>query len=767
MKLIFPIILSLFIITTIPGIYAESVPDWVKNTAGWWATDVISEKEFVNAIEFLANEGIIIVESTNSSKSSESVPDWVKNTAGWWATDAISENEFVNAIEFLANEGIISVKDSMSSQQKAEKLFKESVYKIPNSESYAEINSHGFRGIEITKEKPDDVFRIFAVGGSTTFSVGVEDEFTWPFLLEKKISELNPKSDVQVINAGIPSARSLANSILIEQKLIQFDPDLMIIYEGVNDQDCLMPPYHNKNTLSTQEIIIQQCGVYALQDYPIHLAERYSEVCGLAKQNNFKVIVAFQPVVRLDGKILTTQELDAYFYTPHYSVLLDDYDLMVSETLDNITGCYKTADLTKVFDSYDVSIYQDYHHLGNTGNSIIADNMKDLVIPLLINEEIIDEDEGNIPKAISKKLFDLKNMENADFSNKIIKNESFFATDLSNSNFSNSELDKVDLRLSNLEGANFKDSKLNDIDLRQNILKNADFTNVDFKNTDLTNVDLSYTDLENTNLADKDLRRTFLHKSNLNGADLSNSNLDNSFLHGVDFTNADLSYTKLFSVDFSMIKNKDLSTAKLLGTGMGFSDLRGVEMPNEILYTNLENANMNGIDFTDRRVIGGVFADTHMQNADLSNANLSPITFDKILYDFGPYPPIGIPENEIQRFIISKSDANLWTIWATLNLISVEPVGNDLHVKYLLYNSMQSVDLSNANLRDANLIYVDFYNANLSNANLSNSILLRAYLLNANLEGANLEGANLEGANLEGANLEGANLKCINHEICE
>ena len=30
--------------------------------------------------------------------SAQSVPDWVKNTAGWWSTDAISEGEFVNAI---------------------------------------------------------------------------------------------------------------------------------------------------------------------------------------------------------------------------------------------------------------------------------------------------------------------------------------------------------------------------------------------------------------------------------------------------------------------------------------------------------------------------------------------------------------------------------------------------------------------------------------------------------------------------------------------
>ena len=39
----------------------SSVPEWVKNTAGWWAEGEISEGEFVNAIEHLVKTGTIIV----------------------------------------------------------------------------------------------------------------------------------------------------------------------------------------------------------------------------------------------------------------------------------------------------------------------------------------------------------------------------------------------------------------------------------------------------------------------------------------------------------------------------------------------------------------------------------------------------------------------------------------------------------------------------------------------------------------------------------
>ena len=50
MKLILLLVFSISLVTLVPTAFSESVPDWVKNTAGWWATDAISETEFVNAI---------------------------------------------------------------------------------------------------------------------------------------------------------------------------------------------------------------------------------------------------------------------------------------------------------------------------------------------------------------------------------------------------------------------------------------------------------------------------------------------------------------------------------------------------------------------------------------------------------------------------------------------------------------------------------------------------------------------------------------------
>ena len=93
----------------IPNAFAEDVPEWVKNTAGWWATDAISETEFVNAIEFLVKENIIQVNASQTSGTSQGVPDWIKNNAGWWADGQIDDQAFVNGIEYLIKVGIITL----------------------------------------------------------------------------------------------------------------------------------------------------------------------------------------------------------------------------------------------------------------------------------------------------------------------------------------------------------------------------------------------------------------------------------------------------------------------------------------------------------------------------------------------------------------------------------------------------------------------------------------------------------------------------------
>ena len=57
----------------------------------------------------LARVGIPIVVDRIMTGSNFSIPDWVRNNAGWWSEGMISDNDFVSSIQYLISKGIISV----------------------------------------------------------------------------------------------------------------------------------------------------------------------------------------------------------------------------------------------------------------------------------------------------------------------------------------------------------------------------------------------------------------------------------------------------------------------------------------------------------------------------------------------------------------------------------------------------------------------------------------------------------------------------------
>lgn len=94
---------------------AESIPDWVKNNAGWWAEGSISQKDFVSGLQYLIQKGILQIPQTKvTGEKSDQVPAWVKNNAAWWADGTITEVEFVNSIQYLMKIGLITVQISTS-----------------------------------------------------------------------------------------------------------------------------------------------------------------------------------------------------------------------------------------------------------------------------------------------------------------------------------------------------------------------------------------------------------------------------------------------------------------------------------------------------------------------------------------------------------------------------------------------------------------------------------------------------------------------------
>ena len=93
-----------------PSSTSYQIPNWVKNNAGWWADGQIPDSAFVQGIQFLIKEGIIIVPVSESTAQNESnIPEWIKTNAGWWADGQIDDKTFATGIEFLIKIGLIVV----------------------------------------------------------------------------------------------------------------------------------------------------------------------------------------------------------------------------------------------------------------------------------------------------------------------------------------------------------------------------------------------------------------------------------------------------------------------------------------------------------------------------------------------------------------------------------------------------------------------------------------------------------------------------------
>jgi len=234
---------------------------------------------------------------------------------------------------------------------------------IPNqSTNSITINTIGFRGAEFFTIKPPDTYRIFMVGGSTMFGAGAtSDKTTIPGYLQQLLNEKDFGFDIEVINSGIQGADSNAELKLIEQKLVIFSPDLIIIYDGWND-------LRANNSL-------------------MEIKENWEKICEFGKENDFDVVVTLQPIAGFGNKVLTNQELKYAQTGEDYTnnLLIESLSIYqnYAKNLSEITTCTETFDIRNVFDTETGPIYWDQGHVSDRGNSIIAKSLLNTVFSIV------------------------------------------------------------------------------------------------------------------------------------------------------------------------------------------------------------------------------------------------------------------------------------------------------------------------------------------------------------------------------------------------
>ena len=96
-------------------------------------------------------------------------------------------------------------------------------------------NALGFRGDEIDIPKPPGEFRIVCLGGSTTYTSHIKDyKLSYPNLLEAQLKSRGYEN-VTVINSGAGAWSSWETLINFVLRVLDLEPDMIIIYHGIND----------------------------------------------------------------------------------------------------------------------------------------------------------------------------------------------------------------------------------------------------------------------------------------------------------------------------------------------------------------------------------------------------------------------------------------------------------------------------------------------------------------------------------------------------
>jgi lysophospholipase L1-like esterase len=97
-------------------------------------------------------------------------------------------------------------------------------------------NRHGWRGPDVERRKPPGTFRLFALGGSTTWLTNVRPPSdTFVARLDRSLSEARPDWRFEVENAAFDQNTSLHSLIKYLTVVQDYDPDVVLVMHAIND----------------------------------------------------------------------------------------------------------------------------------------------------------------------------------------------------------------------------------------------------------------------------------------------------------------------------------------------------------------------------------------------------------------------------------------------------------------------------------------------------------------------------------------------------
>ena len=268
-------------------------------------------------------------------------------------------------------------------------------------------NSLGFRTPERPFAKPANTKRIITLGGSTTWE-GPSNEKTWPALLEQKLDSYYAQSGfrVEVINLGVEMASSPTSLVNLAFIGTEFQPDLVISFDGVNDSFLMglqgeTPDYRSMMDRYDDRVrpLQSRLPTWAFRSYLLSVASRgydsifhlkpdlYSQVIASKTaqlkpaQNPTEGIQYFERNLRLMRAISSEHKAGFVASTSHWAEPSAKINSMNSELREFFRrNQIDYLDLDGLLPHQDWSIHSDTVHWTEKGLEQVADQWKTRII---------------------------------------------------------------------------------------------------------------------------------------------------------------------------------------------------------------------------------------------------------------------------------------------------------------------------------------------------------------------------------------------------
>ena len=288
----------------------------------------------------------------------------------------------------------------------------------PGRHASAVINDAQFRyRRNLDMPKPSGVCRIFLTGASTAFGAGASSNATTigGYLEEYLNPALRERGGrCEVVTAAACAWTSTHERILIENRLVEFEPDLVISLSGHNDVFWASKACNSLWHRGMQDdyflgLMNATLAANAAPEFPYEVpgvdapptaeqvTERLMRNVTLGYQAlalvGARYMFALQPAMGVSGKIRTAREQRAATIAASqpWFALIGQYYPEFRRALSALRGPnYDFVDMTTVFDDCgdDIDIFIDTAHFGDRGNDLIARSLCNHVLPVIALETV-------------------------------------------------------------------------------------------------------------------------------------------------------------------------------------------------------------------------------------------------------------------------------------------------------------------------------------------------------------------------------------------